>query len=210
MRVIFGGTFDPVHVGHLRMATELRDQLGVDVVHLMPCFDAVHKNQAASSIDRLNMLNLAICDDAGLLLDDREIKRNAPSYTIDSLRELREQVKDESLVIVMGSDSLRGLKSWKEAESFSKLTNLIFINRPGVALDNSFESSVLSQLGFSRAGTLDEMKNSLNGLWIQLNLTALDVSSTEIREAVYEGNSIRYLVKDAVRQYICDNALYRN
>jgi len=208
MRVFFGGTFDPVHIGHLRMATELREILGVDSVYLMPCFDAVHKKTVTSSANRLDMLNLAVCDDAGIQIDDREIKRNIPSYTIDSLVELREEVESESLVMVMGSDSLLDLALWKGAEHFSGLANLIFINRPGVVFDEDVVGAELSRLGFTKACALGEMKSSSKGLWFQLSLTALDVSSTEIRKAVYEGKSIRYLLKDAVRQYICDNELY--
>jgi len=208
--VVFGGTFDPVHIGHLRMATELRCAVGVDVVHLMPCFQAVHKEVSATSADRLNMLALSIDGDSGLAIDKREIRRNKPSFTYDSLRELRKEISTSPMLLVMGSDSVQNLPSWRHADAFSALTNLLVIRRPGVEnQDGCFIKKTLGLLGFSKAGKLRDLKKTESGLYSELDLSALDISSTEIRSLTQARKSIRYLVKDAVRQYICDNELYR-
>lgn len=207
MKVVFGGTFDPVHIGHLQMATELKDALAVEKVHLMPCHDAVHKTTSASSFDRLQMLMLSIDGDDSIAIDDREVKRNKPSYTIDSLKELREELGRESLTLVMGSDSIVGIKSWREVNLFHGLTNLVIIDRPNANFDQT-AALLLAQLGYNQAKCIQDLEQSVSGLWFRLKLSALDISSSGIRTSLCDKKSVRYLVKDAVSQYICDNALY--
>lgn len=214
MRVIFGGTFDPVHIGHLRMANELAEVLAVEKIHLMPCFQAVHKEGVgASSQHRLNMLALAVKEDSSLALDDRENRRGKESFTYDSLLELREEIGNESLCLVVGSDAANGLSKWFKVKAFSKLTNIIILQRPDLAVSIVTEQTLLSQLyalGFEQAEALNELKSSAAGRFKIVNLTQLDISSSGIRNRIRKGLSIRYLVTDAVRAYICDNALYQN
>ena len=215
MRVVFGGTFDPVHIGHLRMANELAGYLTLDKVYLMPCYRAVHKQGVgAPSEHRLNMLALAVKDDVSIALDDRESQRGQASYTIDSLQELRQEVGSESLCLVVGTDAAKGLASWFRIGEFSRLTNIIVIRRPdeqysGLDKEHILEQS-LEALSFSPAATVEDIKMASAGKYIMINLTALDVSSSYIRKSIKQGLSIRYLVTDAVREYICDNALYQN
>jgi len=212
---VFGGTFDPVHIGHLRMANELASYLSLDKVYLMPCFRAVHKQGVgASSEHRLNMLALALESDNSIALDNRESQRDQASYTIDSLQELRQEVGCEPLCLVMGTDVAKGLASWLRIDEFSKLTNIIVIRRPdeqysGLDKERMLEQS-LEALSFSPAATVEDIKMASAGKYIMINLTALEVSSSHIRKSVKQGLSIRYLVTDAVREYICDNALYQN
>lgn len=214
MKVIFGGTFDPVHVGHLRMANTLAEFLLVEEVSMMPCYDAVHKcSVGASSEHRLNMLALAIKSDALLALDERECRRGEASYTIDSLLELRRELGDESLCLVMGADAANSLPSWLRVEEFSKLTHVVVISRPetqGVSLNQEAIAEKLESLGFSLAMLLSELKEVSVGRFIFIDLPLLDISSTYIRNRIKQGLSIRYLVTDAVRGYICDNTLYQN
>jgi len=214
MRVIFGGTFDPVHIGHLRMANELATALSVAEVSLMPCYQAVHKQGVgASSQHRLNMLALAAERDSAIILDDRENRRTKESYTINSLRELRQEYGSESLCLAMGTDSAQTLPSWFQVEAFSKLAHIIVISRPGTQYSQAAEHALVSQLetlGFIQTESLNELKEIPAGKFMLVKLSALDISSTYIRNRIKQGLSIRYLVTDAVRDYICDNALYQN
>ena len=214
MKVVFGGTFDPVHVGHLRMANALAEYLSVEEVSMMPCYDAVHKKEVgASSGHRLNMLKLALNSDKSLVLDERECRRGEASYTVDSLLELRNELGDESLCLVVGTDAANGLSSWLRAEAFSKLTHVVVISRPearSLTMNKTIIAEKLELLGFSLAVSLNELKEVSVGRFIFIDLPPLDISSTYIRNRIKQGLSIRYLVTDAVRGYICDNALYQN
>lgn len=208
MKVVFGGTFDPVHVGHLRMATELVSELGVNSVDLMPCYQAVHKDSVSASAEsRLEMLKLATAHDSCLNVDEREIRRGCPSYTIESVREMRQELGDQALSIVMGTDAARGLRTWRQAEQLSKQTHIVVVKRPG-ELEGDIKQC-LEQLGFEWVMSANYLHEQPGGLALMLDLTQLDISSTAIREAVRKNKSIRYLVIGAVEDYICDNALYR-
>jgi len=215
MKVVLGGTFDPVHVGHLRMATELAEVLAVEAVDLMPCYQAVHKSSvSADSEQRLAMLKLSLANDSCLRVDDREIMRKSQSFTIDSLREIKREIGTETLVLAMGTDAAMQFSSWKNAEVFSTLCHIVVIQRPG--LDCHLKDSSFESLGFRVAGNIEEsieegidaMHGLESGLVASAQLNSFEVSSSDIRERVREGKSIRYLVAGAVEAYICDNALY--
>lgn len=211
MKVIFGGTFDPVHIGHLRMATELVTGLGVESVDLMPCFQAVHKDSVSASVrNRLDMLNLATSNDDCLLVDDREIQRRKPSYTVDSLREIRQEIAGQPLCIVMGTDSALGLTSWRSVDDFSCLAHIVVVKRPGEN-ENALKDveKKLQCIGFELVSCAQKLHKASSGLALIIELTQLDISSTAIRKYVSENKSIRYLVVDAVNEYICDNGLYK-
>lgn len=206
MRLVFGGTFDPVHVGHLRMATEVSEAMAAGPVWLMPCYQAVHKDAVAGDADaRTQMLELAVAHDPLLKVDDREVLRASPSYTIDTLRELKALKPDESIALIMGTDSFASFSSWKENEAFSELCHLIVVERPGAQAQ--FE---IGQQFHGFESTLDRDRLSKKGsgyaLFLELNL--LSISSSDIRERLAQGNSARYIVPSAVLKFICDNALY--
>lgn len=201
MKTVLGGTFDPVHIGHLRLALELAELLS-SPVDLMPCYGAVHKDGvSASPQQRLEMLRLAVRGEPLLGVDAREIARQRPSYTIDSLRELRAEQGGEPVNLVIGSDNLTQLPGWKDAQEYAGLCHLIVVHRPG------FEVSDVLPEGFVRA-PLDELNASPCGRICCVPIRGLDVASTQVRQCLAAGRSIRYLVTDAVHGYICDNALY--
>ena len=212
MKIVFGGTFDPVHIGHLRMANLLAEYFSVEDVAMMPCYMAVHKQGVgASSECRLNMLSLALENDRLLSLDRRECLRGKASYTVDSLYELRRELGDESLCLAMGTDAANGLPSWYRAVEFSGLTHLVIMSRSSLQSgEREMLTEKLELLGFSQATTLKELKTTAVGKFIYIDLPRLDISSTYIRKRIKQGLSIRYLVTDAVSDYICDNALYQN
>ena len=214
MKVVFGGTFDPVHIGHLRMANALVETLSVEKVSLMPCYDAVHKQDVSvSSRHRLNMLKLALQEDCRLELDGRECRRKKASYTIDSLRELRLELGEEPLCFVLGTDAVNDLSSWFKVEEFSQLTHLVVVGRPskqGEVMIKTLIAERLESLGFSFATSSSGLNEVSSGRFMFVDLPLLDISSTYIRNRIKQGLNIRYLVTDAVRGYICDNALYQN
>ncbi len=212
MKVVFGGTFDPVHVGHLRMALELAQTLQqhdpAARVDLLPCFSAVHKDGVgASAADRVAMLRLALANEPLLALDSREIARGTPSFTIDSLRELRAELPQTPLAWVIGSDNLSAVQRWKDFADYSSLCHLIVLGRPGHLMA---QAEGLLRVGFERVEQLPALYEAPCGRLLCLNLNALEVSSSYLRDCLETGRSIRYLVPDAVMHYICDNAVYRN
>lgn len=209
MRAVFGGSFDPVHIGHLRMATELAEALDLDQVALMPCYQPVHKHGlGASAAQRLAMLERAVIDNPRLSIDRRELDRGAYSYSIDSVRSLREEAPGP-VIMVMGSDSAAGLASWREAEQFASQCHLVVIERPLPQGGEQSWKAVCEALGFCRVAQPQALHGADSGLYLPLRLNLLEVSSTFIRNAVKQNRSIRYLVTDAVERYICDNGLYQ-
>ncbi|MDX1452366.1 MAG: nicotinate-nucleotide adenylyltransferase [Oleiphilaceae bacterium] len=213
MKAVFGGSFDPVHIGHLRMATELAETLGLDRVMLMPCYAPVHKDGlGATAAQRVAMLELAVADNPLLEIDRREMERAGPSFTYDSLVAMRAE-SEEPILLVMGSDTAAGFESWHRAADFHSLCHVIVIERPASVGDfvNDGEDTIrpLEQQGFSRVESLKGLQQAPTGCCLLLRLNLLDVSSTYIRNAVKQKRSIRYLVTDAVARYICDNGLYQ-
>jgi len=207
MRVVFGGTFDPVHNGHLRMATELAQVLEVGHIDLMPCYLPVHKaSVSASSADRERMLALATAEDPLLTIDSREIFNQGPSYTIESVRAIKQEIGREPLVLAMGGDSALQLDSWYCASELSTYVHLAVMERPGFQVD----SKILESLGFCLSEGPASLSVRESGSAVVVRLNLLQISSTYIRRCVHEKKSIRYLVPDAVANYICDNELYQD
>jgi len=216
MKVFMGGTYDPVHIGHLRMALELGELLHSDV-HLLPCFEPVHRaDPGATSVQRLEMLKLATENETALVVDPREILRKGPSYTVDSLRNIREQYgPDESIVLVLGTDAFNGLPNWHQWLEITKLAHIVVLTRPGWELSASGElGDLITSCCFDRISDFDTDKgfdhlfDQSAGYIVPLALSALDVSSSKIRNAILSGHSARYLVPDLVWDYICDKKLY--
>jgi nicotinate-nucleotide adenylyltransferase len=209
MRLIFGGSFDPVHVGHLRILRELAEALRLHSAYLMPCKAPVHKASTEASLTaRLDMLQRVCRDDDFYKLDSREINRSSLSYTIDSLLSLQQDFPDESLVLVMGTDSALSLPRWHRSSELASLCHLAILRRPGVSTETLAEG--LSPLGFKQVLNADLLVAAKSGLALELNVQQLDISSSDVRARVKKGKNIRYLVTDAVFDYICDNKLYRD
>lgn len=209
MRVILGGTFDPVHFGHLRMATELAEALGGGEVSLLPCFKAVHKQGVAATAEqRLKMLELAVQGDPLLSIDVRELARKEPSYTFDTLMQLKEELPNESVILAMGSDSFEGLSGWFKVERFAELCHVVVMQRPGSV--SRAHSQSARDLGFSPVSSSRSLFDMNAGLYHELKLNLLEISSSDIRARAERGQSIRYLLPSAVLEFICDNAIYQS
>ena len=195
---IFGGTFDPPHVGHLILAAEARDQLNLDRTIWVLTPDPPHKHgQQISSLEhRLAMVELAIRDDAGFVLSHVDIDRSGPHYAVDTVRLLRQEYPDQELIYLMGGDSLQDLPHWYRSEAFlAQVDGIGAMRRPGDEID-------LSEL-FS---ALPALKEKLNFVTAPL----LDISAHQIRNRALEHRAYRYYLLPAIYDYIRENRIYQD
>ncbi|MBU3069780.1 nicotinate-nucleotide adenylyltransferase [Aestuariicella sp. G3-2] len=204
---LFGGTFDPVHYGHLRMALEFKQRLVLDEMRLLPCHVPPHREAPGrSSEDRAAMVRLAVADCPDLSVDERELKRDEPSYTVETLAELRRELGDHvSLCWCVGMDSLVNLNRWHRWRELLDLAHLVVAARPGWSLPQQGDVAEWYQQHQVTPETLHS--RSAGGVVI-VEQSLLDISATSIRELIAAGQSPEFLLPDAVRRYIEDNRLY--
>ncbi len=208
LEVLFGGTFDPIHNGHLRMALDLSESLGRARVLLMPCQVPPHREQpAASAGQRLEMLELALEGEVNLGVEDRELRRQGPSYTVDTLEEIRREMPGEApLAIAMGCDAFAGLASWHRWQDIPGLAHIIVMDRPG--FDLPVQGPVAELLARCQVSDPAALLEEPGGRVWCTQLTYLDISATDIRERIGGGRSARFLLPDAVWVYIQQERLY--
>lgn len=207
--LMYGGTFDPVHHGHLRSALELTQVLPVAQVHLIPCQLPPHRSQpGASPEQRMEMLRLAIAQEPLLFADDRELKRPGPSWSIDTLTSLRADYgPSQPLAMVLGWDAFLGLPAWSRKEKLLEQAHLIVLARPGENQQPPQELYELLKQHELCAG--EALNQQPAGRILRLALpSALQVSATFIRRLLYEQQSVRYLLPDAVINYLLEQGLY--
>lgn len=206
---VFGGTYNPIHFGHLRSALELVEKLGLDSLGLMPCAQPpLRESPACSAEHRAAMVELAVAGDAHLYCDKRELSRSGKSFTIDSLTELRAEFGPErSLCMVMGCDALLEINRWHRWRELLEQAHIVVIARPG--WEFPVEGEVAQWLQLHRADTAAALRTAAAGSVLVEELRPLDISSTEIRELLAAGRSARYLVPESVLDYIYTHALYR-
>lgn len=192
---VFGGTFNPIHLGHLIAAQEVLYKMKLDKIVFMPSGDPPHKSNyfLASSSDRLEMVWLAIEGNKSFTVSDMEIKRIGKTYTYDTLIELHKIYYGDKFYFIVGFDALKEMHTWKNAEELFKLTDLIVVNR-----------------GILEEGMKDEIKDKEKcGASINLvEIPDIGISSTDIRKRIFIGEGIRYLVPDNVFEYITKKGLY--
>jgi len=196
---IFGGTFDPVHNGHLRMALEAKDNLGLDEVRLVPCHYPPHRDEPSlSSIQRLEILNIATKNLQGIVVDDRELKRDQLSYSIDTLDSFREELGDEvSLVLMMGMDAFVKLTSWHQWQRLRELAHIAVMVRPDSLPP---QSGVLADWLANSDNPVIVKQQAAGGI-ILLEQSLLAISATAIREQL-EQNRIIDDVPLSVAEYL--------
>jgi len=205
---ILGGTFDPIHFGHLRMALELYQALNLAEVRLIPCYQPVHrKSPIASPEDRLAMVKAAILDEPALKVDDFEIQRQGPSYMVDTLTHLRKNNPETPLCLIMGIDALLGFPSWHRYEEILNLAHLVIAHRPQYHIPEvGAVSKLINQHLQHNPAVIHE---SLAGTIILQPVTPLDISATDIRKQIAMGRNPRYLLPETVYKYIEEHGVYR-
>lgn len=198
-----GGTYNPVHYGHLRAAMELREFFALQQVKMLPCHQPAHRDVPdVSSAQREHMLRLSVAGNSGLSVDNREIHREGTSYTVYSLAEIRQDVEpDTALYFVMGSDAFEQITHWFEWQDLFTYANIVVVHRPGTDID--WQCDFLRQ----RLTSFDGEHQAFGALY-DLPIPALDISSTAIREYVNQNKSIQYLVPAPVENYIHQHKLY--
>lgn len=204
---MFGGTFDPVHVGHLRSAVELRERCAFEQIHFVPSHLPPHRaTPGAASAQRLRMVELALAGEPGLLADDRELRRPGPSYSVDTLTELRAELgADCSLSLIIGADAFAGLHTWQRWRELPALAHLLVMARPQCELPDSGPVAELLQ---ARRADVAALGAAPCGAVVCVELTPLPVSATALRASIGAGHSPRYLLPDAVWSYIRAQHLY--
>ena len=211
---IFGGTFNPIHLGHLRAAEEVRAALDLARVVFVPSADPPLKRGGSERIaparERLAWVELAIRGNPAFAVDGLELERPGPSYTVDTLRALAPRLVPERPVFIVGSDAFAELASWREPKALLELAHFAVVTRPparGGALSEWIPAELAAELILT--GSRQEARHRSAGTWIRhVAIEALDISSTELRQRLSEGRSVRYLLPDLVHDAVLWSGVY--
>jgi nicotinate-nucleotide adenylyltransferase len=195
---ILGGTFDPVHFGHLLLAETCRQQLGLSQVRLIPAGQPPHKPQQriTDGHARADMLSFAVAGYPEFIVDRREIRRNGPSWTVETLTELHSEFPDAELFFLMGADSVQSILTWREPQRIAELAWIVACNRPGCEpltdeeIARDFDTGIAKRI-------------------VNVSIPGTDLSATELRDRVRHGLGLRFMTPRAVEAYIDQNGLYR-
>ncbi|MEQ1531329.1 MAG: nicotinate-nucleotide adenylyltransferase [Methylococcales bacterium] len=202
---IFGGTFDPVHYGHLRSAVEVKEYFGLSELRLLPSAQPPHRDQPSVSAQmRLQMLHLAIKDQQGLIIDSRELARAGWSYMVDTLQSLRQDFPEQALLLFMGMDAFNNLTSWHQWQQLFAFAHVVVMTRPGYqtpALDSFLSAKYTEQK--------HKLTEQAAGCLYFLPVTPLDISATAIRTIFAEKRNASFLLPEPVIQYINQHGLYQ-
>jgi len=194
---VFGGTFDPVHYGHLLVAESCREELQLDQVRLIPAAVSPHKvgERVTDGHARADMLKLAVSGSPEFVVDRRELKRTGPSFTVDTLTELSTEHPDAELFFLMGADSLRDLLTWRDPTRIAQLATLVACNRPGVAAIDA--AQIVNWVGAEIASKV-----------ISVAIPGTDLSASDLRQRAREGRSLKFRTPRAVEVFLRENRLY--
>jgi nicotinate-nucleotide adenylyltransferase len=206
---ILGGTFDPVHFGHLRAALEIQQALDLSEVRLVPCFQPVHRPwPTASPLHRLTMLQLAVNNEPRLQVDDCEIQQQTASYTVDTLETLKMRLPEAPLCLIMGMDAFAEFPNWHRCQDILRFAHLIVIERPSYSLAaGNKAAALLEKHGATDFSTLQKKQA---GCILLQRISLLDISATQIRQQMAQRKSPRYLLPDSVYDYILKHQIYVN
>lgn len=200
---ILGGTFDPIHYGHLRPAVEVRAALALEHVRMIPArVSPLRDAPSAAPADRLAMLRAAVAEQADLVVDDRELGRDGPSYTVDTLDALAADLPDATLFLVMGADAFAEFERWHRWEAIVARAHLVVTHRPGTRLT---VPRALADAVTEDPAALDAAP--AGAVWLQ-PVTQLDISATGIRALAAAGGDLRYLMPEGARRHLEEHRLY--
>jgi nicotinate-nucleotide adenylyltransferase len=210
---LFGGTFDPVHYGHLRLAEEAISQLGLGGVRWIPAGNPPHRDAPqVTAAQRLAMVLRSTADNPRFSVDPAEVEAAAPSYTVHTLERLRRELgATQPLVLLLGADAFAGLPTWHRWRDILSLAHIAVSYRPGFPVDASSLPEVLREVFSScQLNHPDALKGAPAGGIVTFSMTQLAISATQIRRLLAAGQSARYLLPDTVLDYISSHSLYRN
>lgn len=203
---LYGGSFDPVHLGHLRTALEVSELLNLDRVHFLPSRLPPHREAPRAEADiRVRMLEAAVANVDGFHVDQRELQRAGESYTIDTLMSLREELPGRSLVLILGMDAFLGLPDWHRAGELIDYAHFIVAHRPGWQPP---QTGVIGEWLAERLAPGPEALATGAGRFYVHPVTALDISSTAIRDGIKRGGDPRFLVPESVRTILEQSQCY--
>ncbi len=204
---LMGGMFDPVHLGHLKIALTSLEKLQLDAIRLLPCGNPVHRNGVfASSQHRLAMLRLAVEGYSDIGIDDRELKSDDPSFTLTSMQKIKQELPDARLYFIMGQDAFNAFDTWHRWQDILLIAHIIVAARPGYKLDPAKELE--SELNTRMVLSVDKLKQADNGKILITDYDLLDISSSMVRDAILSKKSVAELVPEKVAQYINTHKLY--
>ncbi|GIW43374.1 MAG: putative nicotinate-nucleotide adenylyltransferase [Candidatus Binatia bacterium] len=209
---IFGGSFNPIHIGHLRAAEEVREAQSLHRVLFVPAAIPPHKSRRylASPAQRLEMVRLAISGNRAFAVSDIELQRRGRSYSIDTLRELRARFPDWQLHFIVGLDAFAEIDTWREFEGLFELSHFVVVSRPGIQVRPLRQLlPVVTRNAFWYAPDGLTLVHRSGHTVVFQQITGFDVSATAIRQALLQGRSIRYLVPKPVERYILRHGLYQ-
>lgn len=206
---ILGGTFDPVHHGHLRLALEAIQRLGLSEVRFIPLSIPNHRPPPQASNElRKAMLDAAVADESTLIVDDRELRRPGVSYTVDTLESLREELGNASIALLLGADAFATLEDWHAWQRLIELAHIAVVARPGEAPHMS--ATLQSWAAARTASNPAVLRETPCGSIVQLAPPFLDISSSGIRKRIADDVQVRYLLPDATYALIDQHKLYRH
>lgn len=198
---ILGGTFDPIHYGHLRSALDVMQDVGLDEVRFVPNNLPPHREQPWLDADtRKRLVQMAIADEPRFVLDERELQRDGPSFMVDTLADLRCDFPQATLCLLMGTDAFAGFTQWKDWQAILGLCHIIVMTRPGVELANLHSQPAPISTCICYDARL--LRNSPHGLILLQSVTPLAISASQIRECLQHGLSVRYLLPDSIYQFL--------
>lgn len=204
---ILGGTFDPIHMGHLRMAVELYEACDLVKVHIIPCYQPVHRKvPQASPLERFEMVKCAITNEPILFADDREIKRKGPSYMIDTVEEMNAEMPKTPLCLLMGLDAFLGFSSWHRYTEILQKAHIIIGHRPQYHLPRT---GIIAELVSAHMQQdISYIHENIAGGILLRPITQLEISATDIRKQIAMGKNSRYLMPNRVYDYIRQKGIY--
>jgi len=210
---LFGGTFDPVHYGHLRLAEESVTHLGLGGVRWMPAGQPPHRGTPqVTAADRLAMVRLATAGNPSFSVDAAEVEAAEPSYTVHTLERLRRELGEQTpLVLLVGADAFAGLATWHRWRDIFGLAHVAVSHRPGFPVElASLPDEVAAEYAARRLADAGQLGDATGGGIVTFAMTQLAISATQIRKLLANGLSARYLLPDSVLDYIQTHSLYRN
>jgi nicotinate-nucleotide adenylyltransferase len=204
---LFGGTFDPIHYGHLRTSFELWQALRLAQVRFLPTGNPSHREAPLASPElRLEMVRAAVADNSAFAVDDREMRRSGVTYSVDTLLDLRSELPDRSLCLILGMDAFLGMPNWHRWREIFDLAHVVVAHRPG------WKAPITGPLGEIMVdrgtGSVRDLHGAPAGRIYVHAVTQLEIASTDLRQLIVSGRDLRYLVPDAVRAIILRTGCY--